>query len=92
MSSRGIGDHERHQSQYSVYTHYRLRSLSLCPDTGGLYDYRQDEEDGAKGGAFGSSMESGVHVGKAVETKSSDQIEEKANTYEYITYYVQRSH
>jgi hypothetical protein len=55
-----------------------------CPDSGGLYNYRQDEEDGAKGGAFSSGMHSGVHVGKAVETESSDKIEEKANSYEYI--------
>jgi len=73
-----------------MYAHYRLRSLSLCPDSGGLHDYRYDEEDGAKGGALGSGMQLGVHVGKAVETDDPDQIEEKANTDKYIGYYVQR--
>jgi len=69
-----------------------LRNSSLSPDVGGLHNYRQDEEDGAKGGAFGSSMQLGVHVGKAMETKGPHQIEEKANSYEYIGHYVQRSH
>jgi len=34
-------------------------------------------------------MQLGVYVGKTVETDDSDQIEEKANSYEYIGYYVQ---
>jgi hypothetical protein len=90
MSTGGIGDQQRHQRQHCVYAHYRLRSPSLGPDAGGLHDYRYDEEEGAKGGAFGSGMQLGVHVGKAVETDGPDQIEEKANSYEYIGYYVQR--
>jgi len=73
-----------------VYAHYRLSSPSLGPDVGGLHDYCQDEEDGAKGGAFGSGMQSGIHVRKAVETEGPDKIEEKANSYKYIGYYVQR--
>jgi hypothetical protein len=75
-----------------MYAHYRLRNPSLGPDVSGLHDYRQDEEDGAKGGAFGSGMQSGVHVGEAVETEGPDKVEEKANSYEYIGYYVQRRH
>jgi hypothetical protein len=63
-----------------------------CPHSDRLHNYRQDEEDGAKGGAFSGGMQSGVHVGKAVQAESSDEIEEKANPYEYIAYYVQRSH
>jgi hypothetical protein len=76
-----------------VYTYYRLRDSPFRrPDSSGLYDYRQDEEDGAKGGAFGGSMHSGIHVGKAEEAKSPDKIEEKANSYEYVAYCVQHTH
>jgi hypothetical protein len=63
-----------------------------CPDSGGLNNYRYDEEDGAKGGAFGSGMQSGVHIRKAVKTEGPDKIEEKANSYEYVAYCVQRRH
>jgi hypothetical protein len=56
----------------------------LGPDVSGLHNYCQNEEDGAKGGAFGSGMQSGVHVGKAVKAKGTDKIEEKPNSYEYI--------
>jgi len=90
MSARGIGDHQCHQRQHSMYTHSRLRNSSLSPDVGGLHDYGQDEEYGAKGSAFGSGMQLGVHVGKAMETNAPYQIEEKANSYEYIGYYIQR--
>jgi hypothetical protein len=62
----------------------------LSPYVGGLYDYRYDEEDGAKGGAFSSGMQLGIHVGKAVETKDPNQIKEKTDSYKYIGYYVQR--
>jgi hypothetical protein len=92
MSAGGIGDQQRYQCQHCMYAHCSLRSPFQCPDSSGLYDYRYDEEDGAKCSAFGSGMQLGVHVGKAVETDGPDQIEEKANADKYVGYYVQRRH
>jgi hypothetical protein len=63
-----------------------------CPHSGGLHDYRHDEKDGAEGGTFGSGMQPGVNIGKAVKTESPDKIEEKAYSYEYIACCVQCPH
>jgi hypothetical protein len=62
------------------------------PHSDRLHNYRQDEEDGTKGSAFSSGMQSRVHVGKAVQPEGPDEIEEKANSYEYVAYYIERRH
>jgi len=63
-----------------------------CPHSRGLHNYRQDEKNGAKGGAFGSGMQSGVDIRKAVKAEGPDKIEEEAYPYEYIAHYVQCTH
>jgi hypothetical protein len=63
-----------------------------CPHSDRLHNYRQDEEDGTEGGTFGGGVKPGIYVRKPVQAKSPDKIEEKANSYEYIAYYVKRSH
>jgi hypothetical protein len=93
VGTGSVGNQQRHQRHHCMYAHYRLSRIPLQhPDSGRLHYYCQDEEDGAKGSAFGSGMHSGIHVGKAVKTDGPDKIEEKPNSYEYIAYCVQRSH
>jgi hypothetical protein len=57
-----------------------------------LHDYCCYKENRAKGGAFGSGMQLGVYIRKAMEANDPDQIEEKTNSYEYVAYYIQRIH
>jgi hypothetical protein len=77
-----------------MYAHYRLRRISSFqyPCSGGLHDYCCYKENRAKGGAFGSGMQLGVYIRKAMEANDPDQIEEKTNSYEYVAYYIQRIH
>jgi len=76
-----------------VYAHYRLGKIVFHrPDSRGLHNHRQDEENGAKGGALGSGMQSGVHVREPVQAESPYKIEEQTNSYEHVAQSIEGSH